>query len=119
VEALTESVEIEVDAYVIEGVSFERAYNHSAAVRLTLADEVLTRTELLPVGTYVVRTGQMRGRLAAHMLEAETNDNVVYWNTMDAWLPIQEVLDGDGEDPPLLPIYKLMEPRGLPLRLVN
>ena len=40
-----------------------------------------------PVGTYVVPTAQTLGRLVAHMLEVETEDNVVYWNTMDAWVP--------------------------------
>lgn len=128
VERLTEAVELELDAYVIEGVDFERAYNHAGAVRLTLADDPVTRTVELPAGSYVVRTGQMRGRLAAHMLEPETNDNVIYWNTMDAWLPLGRVLNpdagdqggfGGGDDgPPLVPIEKLMTPRGLPLTIV-
>ncbi|MBT8337708.1 MAG: hypothetical protein KJO11_13955 [Gemmatimonadetes bacterium] len=119
VEVLTRPMELELDAYVVEGVEFERAYNHAAAVRLELADDVVSRTETLPAGTYVVRTGQMRGRLAAHMLEPETNDNVIYWNTMDAWLPLRAVLGGESEEPALAPIWKLMQPTGLPLRLVN
>ena len=119
VEVLTEAVELDLEAYVIDGVTFERAYNHAAAVRLDLADDPVGVTETLPAGTYIVRTGQMRGRLAAHMLEPETNDNVVYWNTMDAWIPLGAVLDGESDEPALAPILKLMQPRGLPLRLVN
>jgi hypothetical protein len=134
VERLMDEVELEVQAYVIDDVRYEQAYNHAAAVRLVLADEPVTETRSLPAGTYVVRTGQMLGRLAAHMLEAETNDNVIYWNTMDAWLPLArlqatrmaeeeagETQQGFGPrqaGPPLVPITKLMTPVGLPLRIV-
>ena len=78
VETLTRAVELDVQSYVIEGVQFERAYNHSAAVRLDVAADAIDRTVEFPAGSYVVRTGQMRGRLIGHMLEVETNDNVVY-----------------------------------------
>ena len=116
VEMLTEAVEMDVHAYTIEAVDFERAYNHAGAVRLTLADAATPRTVEYPAGTYVVRTGQMRGRLAAHMLEPETNDNVIYWNTMDGWLPLGSLAEG-GEAAEV-PITKLMVPRGLPLTIV-
>jgi hypothetical protein len=116
VETLTEAVELDIHAYTIEAVDFERAYNHAGAVRLTLADDATPRTVEYPAGTYVVRTGQMRGRLAAHMLEPETNDNVIYWNTMDGWLPLGN-LDEGGEAAEA-PITKLMVPRGLPLTIV-
>ena len=132
VETLTRAVEVEVDSYVIEGVTFEQAYNHAGAVRLEVADQPLTRTVEFPAGSYIVRTGQMRGRLIGHMLEPETNDNVIYWNTMDAWLPLGRVLNptpdrpgqggfggGANAGPPLVPIHKLMTPMGLPLRIVD
>lgn len=138
VEQLLAPMELEVSAYVVEGVGFEQAYNHSAAVRLRLADQPITRTMNLPAGTYVVRTGQVLGRVAAHMLEPETNDNVIYWNTMDAWLPLNRILpverrEGDPEDatpgpppggmgqqqgPPLAPIYKVMRPTAMPSRII-
>lgn len=136
VEILRDSVQVETQAYVVQDVRYEVAYNHDAAVRLVLADEPVTQTRTYPAGTYVVRTGQMMGRLAAHLLEPETNDNVVYWNTMDAWLPLarlQALKDGSAgggrpdpeegpqrpaQGPPLAPIVKLMKPQGLPLRMV-
>ena len=40
-----------------------------------------------PKGTFIIRTGQVMGRVAAHLLEPETNDSVVRWNAMDALLP--------------------------------
>ncbi len=137
VERLFEPMEVEVQAYVVEGVGFEQAYNHSAAVRLRLADQPITQTRTFPAGSHVVRTGQMLGRVAAHMLEPETNDNVIYWNTMDAWLPLSRLLpverrEGDPEEatpgppagggqaqgPPLAPIFKVMRPMAIPARII-
>jgi predicted deacylase len=127
VERLVEDAELEVQAYTVGDISYERAYNHAAAVRVEVG-EVVTRTETFPRGTYVVSTEQMLGRLVAHMLEVETDDNVVYWNTMDAWLPRPEAeaqpdrgaFTRDREEgPPLVPIFKLMAPRSLAAELVE
>lgn len=136
VEELLEPMQTEVQAYVVEGVGFEQAYNHSAAVRLKLADQTQTITRTFPAGSFVVRTGQVLGRVAAHMLEPETNDNVIYWNTMDAWLPLNRFFPpaasaaGDDEGPPgppqggaqqgpaLAPIFKIMQPRPIAGKMV-
>ena len=140
VEVLTESDSLTVDAYVVAGVSHEQAYNHAAATRVEVG-EVVTLERRFPVGTYVVPTAQFLGRLAAHMLEPETDDNVVYWNTMDAWLPRprpegEEVELPPGMDrddpraqrflermaergPPVVPIFKLMTPQPLPTKLTG
>ncbi|HSH45094.1 MAG TPA: M14 family metallopeptidase [Longimicrobiales bacterium] len=120
---LTEAAEIAVDAYIVEDVTHERAYNHAAATRVEVGD-VVTIEERFPEGTYVVPTAQFLGRLVAHMLEPETEDNVIYWNTMDAWLPRgpQRYRDRDGEvreREPMVPIYKLMSPMALPTLLVE
>ncbi|MCJ7626836.1 MAG: hypothetical protein MUO50_00465, partial [Longimicrobiales bacterium] len=64
--------------------------------------EVVTLEESFPKGTYVVPTAQFLGRLVAHMLEPETPDNVVYWNTMDAWIP-RPAVEGEGERPSVDP----------------
>ena len=96
---------------------------------------------MFPKGTYIVPTAQFLGRLAAHMLEPETDDNVVYWNTMDAWLPRPAEEPEEAQLPPgvdpddprvaqfmrqqrqrgpaVVPIYKLMTPTALPTRLVQ
>lgn len=96
VEVLTESDSLTVDAYRVAGVTHERAYNHAAATRVEVG-EVLTLEQSFPKGTFVIPTAQFLGRLAAHMLEPETDDNVVYWNTMDAWIPRPaEVVEGEG-----------------------
>ncbi len=119
VETLREPVTRPVDAYRIIGMSYEAAYEHEEAVRLQVRDAG-RREMLLPAGSYLIRTGQLQGRVAAHLLEPETQDGVVYWNRMDELLPTEEVAAfaaGVGEAP-LLPIYKLMEPDPLPTLLL-
>jgi hypothetical protein len=86
VEVLQRPIEIEIEAYTLEDVDYLQEYNHAAAVRVKVG-EVVTRTQRFPAGSFVVSTAQMLGRVVVHMLEPETNDNVVRWNTMDAWLP--------------------------------
>ncbi len=133
VEVLERAATVQVSAYTLAAVTYERAYNHSAATRVVLG-EVVTLEEEFPTGTFVVPTGQMLGRLVSHMLEPETADNVVYWNTMDAWLPIAALSSGGGEGagrgrrggrggdragPPVVPIYKVMAPVPLPSVIMN
>jgi len=134
VERLTSPVSLEVDAYTVAGVTYERAYNHAAATKVEVG-EVVTLDVQFPVGTYVVPTAQFLGRLVTHMLEPETEDNVVYWNTMDAWIPRPENSGGGGrgfgrggrgvgggqqeQGPPLVPIYKLMTPSALPSQVID
>ncbi len=125
VERLDQTVHLHVDAYTVAAVTHERAYNHAAATKVEVG-EVVTLDRDFPTGTYVVPMAQSLGRLAAHMLEVETEDNVVYWNTMDAWLP--RTADAmprafgprnQTESPPLVPIYKLMNSVTLPTSLVR
>ncbi len=119
VEELRESVTLSANVYTIADITYESAYNHDAATKVDIA-ETITREVSLLEGSYVVRTGQMQGRVAAHLLEAETRDGVVYWNRMDAWLPkgqVEEYKAGQAEAPEF-PIYKLMEPTPLPTRLI-
>jgi hypothetical protein len=126
VERLEAPATLRVDAYTVEGVTYEEAYNHAAALRVEVGS-VVTLDQQFPVGTYVVPTAQYLGRLAAHMLEPESSDNVVYWNTMDAWIPRPMADGGAGGGgggaggpaggtsgaqaaTPLVPIYKVMRP---------
>jgi hypothetical protein len=109
VERLDATTTLTVDAYTVDGVTYEQAYNHAAAMRVQVGRVVRDEMEF-PAGTYVVPTAQYLGRLVAHMLEPETDDNVVYWNTMDAWIP----RDPGG----VVPIYKLMRPAAFDASIV-
>jgi len=117
VERLLAPATLEVQAYTVADVLHESQYNHAAVTRIQVGD-VITQTREFAAGTYVVPTSQNLGRLVAHMLEVETEDNVVYWNTMDAWVP-RPGGDRDEGDPPVAPIFKLMAPTALSSVLVG
>ncbi|NNM04619.1 MAG: hypothetical protein HKO65_05900, partial [Gemmatimonadetes bacterium] len=115
IEVLQEDMEIEVEAYVLEGIEHNAEYDHPAAVTVELADEPVTQARMFPKGALIIRTGQVMGRVAAHLLEPETNDSVVRWNAMDAILPR---VGGQGGSQPLVPIFKLMSPMPLPMKVL-
>jgi hypothetical protein len=126
VEVLQDTLTLEVQAYVPANFSWRREYNHDAAVFVEV-EEVVTFTQRFPAGTYVIPTGQVMGRVAAHLLEPETNDNVVRWNTMDAWLPLSEPsrfggggrMGGRTPPPRVIPIWKVMQPVPMPTRIMR
>jgi hypothetical protein len=109
VERLVAPATLEVDAYGIADVTYEQAYNHASALRVEVS-RVVSSERNFPAGTYVVPTAQYLGRVVTHILEPETDDNVVYWNTMDAWIP---------HDGGVVPIYKLMTPAALTSTVVE
>ncbi|MFO7769462.1 MAG: M14 family zinc carboxypeptidase [bacterium] len=119
VEVLREAVTLEVQAYRLEDLRYRREYNHDAAVIVEVG-EVVTVEEEFPEGTYVIPTDQVMGRVAAHLMEPETNDNIFRWNRMDAWLPkprLERWKAGEADEAPLLPVYKLLRPAALPTTL--
>jgi len=160
VEQLREATNLSVAAYTVKGVTHAPQYNHAATTSIQVG-EVVNIERMFPAGTYVVRTGQMQGRVAVHLLEAETTDNVIYWNRMDAWVPrpgatTQAPSDPDDDPPaaagrgagrggapgggrgggrgagpgggqgrggqqgpPLVPIFKVMTPTPMSLRMIN
>jgi len=87
VEVLQEDVELDIEAYNATSIERSSQYDHPASVTVTCADEMVKQTRTFAKGSFVVRTGQSQGWLVTHMLEPETNDNVITWNTMDAILP--------------------------------
>lgn len=121
VEQLVEEITLDVQAYTVGDVGYTRQYNHAAAIEVEVGEVVNVQREF-PAGTYIVPTGQALGRLVSHMLEPETDDNVLYWNTMDAWLPRPEQAGGQDrgdQGPPLVPIYKIMSSRPLPSVIIE
>jgi hypothetical protein len=86
VEVLQEATELSVQGYTVKDITYAREYDHDASVRVEV-DEVVTVERTFPAGTFVVYTAQMMGRVVTYLLEPETDDNVIRWNTMDALLP--------------------------------
>jgi dipeptidyl-peptidase-4 len=131
VERLRRPATLDVQAYTVADVTYASQYNHAAVTRIQVG-EVIEQSRDFPVGTYVVPTAQNLGRLVAHMLEVETEDNVVYWNTMDALVPRPgdaQAQTGRGggrggrggqpAGPPVAPIFKLMAPVALSSHVIE
>ena len=112
IEVLQEETTLGVEAYVLTGVTHGKKYDHHRATFVTVADETVKRKMTFPKGTYIIRTGQMMGRVITHLLEPETNDNVITFNTMDGILP------KPGESS-IIPIFKLTKPTNLATRMLR
>jgi len=138
IEVLREDTELDIEAYNMTGIERNSEYDHPAAVTVTVADEMIKRRRIFKAGSYVIRTGQVMGRVVTHMLEPETNDNVIRWNTMDAILPSMSRGRGggrggagrgrggrggrggqQGQQERIIPIFKLMRPINLPTNMLN
>jgi hypothetical protein len=102
VEELAGPLTAEVDTFTIEKVTRapRRIQGHDNVKVTWRSKEEKMRFE---AGTYVVQTSQPLGLLAAYLLEPQSEDGLVAWNFLDAFLEPQKVL----------PVYKLMRTRDL------
>jgi hypothetical protein len=102
VEELARPLTTDVERFTIETVTrAPRRFQGHDNVRVAgRSEEEKVRFE---AGTYFVRTSQPLGLLAAYLLEPESDDGLVSWNFLDAFLEPQKVL----------PVYKLMRTRDL------
>ena len=145
IEVLQEDTEIPVEAYAPVEYVRGSVYDHPASVTsITVEEETVQVTRMFPKGTYIIRTGQAMGRVITHVLEPETPDNVITWNTMDAILPriggggrrgftgappdttaMQRAGAGQRQGqqqqrpPQVIPIFKLMVPTNLPTKILK
>jgi hypothetical protein len=102
VEELARPLTTDAEKFTVEKVTRapRRIQGHDNLKVTWKSDEEQMRFE---AGTYVVRTSQPLGLLAAYLLEPESDDGLVAWNFLDAFLEPQKVL----------PVYKLMRTRDL------
>jgi hypothetical protein len=96
----------------LKSIERKKVHNHPEAAIVTVEDDTVTQVMDFPKGTYVVRTGQVMGRMVCHMLEPETPENILIWNTMDNLLP-------EPGTNSFIPIYKLPNPTNLPIVLLE
>jgi len=68
-----------------------------------ISGEFETVSRTFPEGTYLVRTAQPLGNLAAYLLEPQSNDGLVTWNFFDRYIVQQWSPDFNP-----YPVYKLM-----------
>ena len=112
VEQTTETKTVQATAYSLGGLSYEDTdNNHRSALVIDVASEMNEQFKI-PEGSYVIRTGQLLGRVVTHLLEPENSDNIFYWNRMTPLIPIADFKEYQNnpqdENHPLLPMWKFM-----------
>jgi dipeptidyl-peptidase-4 len=108
VEELTAPLTVEAENFTITNVHknpviFQRHHE------VRLAGQFKTETVTFPEGTRLVRTAQPLGTLAAYLLEPESEDGLVTWNFLDAYLAPGQVY----------PIAKLTQDAKISSRLLQ
>jgi hypothetical protein len=97
VEELVEPLTAEVESFSVEKVTKDpRPFQGHQGMRLSGTRE--SRNETFPAGSILVRTSNQLGRLAFYLLEAESDDGLIYWNFLDSSI----------EKGKVLPIYRVM-----------
>jgi hypothetical protein len=107
VERLTGAATLEVEAFRLKEIKgAERLYqgHRTNAVK----GEYAVEKREFAAGTYIVRMGQPLGRLAAYLLEAESDDGLLVWNYFD-----RDIVSQWGRGAQTYPVYKLMTPFNL------
>ena len=107
VERLTEAVILETEAFRLKEIKgAERLYqgHRTNAVK----GEYAVEKREFPKGTLVVRTAQALGRLAAYLLEPESDDGLLVWNFFD-----RDIVSQWGRGAQIYPVYKLYFPQSL------
>lgn len=107
VERLTEAVALETEAFRLKEIKgAERLYQGHRTN--TVKGEYAVEKREFPRGTLVVRTAQALGRLAAYLLEPESDDGLLVWNFFD-----RDIVSQWGRGAQTYPVYKLYTPRSL------
>jgi hypothetical protein len=107
VERLTEPVTLETEAFRLKEIKgADRLYQGHRTN--TVKGEYAVEKREFPKGTLVVRTAQPLGRLAAYLLEPESDDGLLVWNYFD-----KDIVSLWGRGTQTYPVYKLFTPRSL------
>ena len=108
VERLTESATLETEAFRLKEIKgAERLYqgHRTNAVK----GEYAVEKREFPKGTWLVRMAQPLGRLAAYLLEPESDDGLLVWNYFD-----RDIVSQWGRGAQTYPVFKLYTPQNLP-----
>ncbi len=109
VEQLAEAQKLTVERFKISGLKPANRLNQGHYTN-SITGQFVTEEKEFPQGTYVIRTAQPLGGLAAYLLEPRADDGLLFWNFFDRYLTPQW---GRGYYP--YPVFRLMEPSDLNL----
>jgi hypothetical protein len=108
VEFLQQDITVEVEGFNVTALKpADRLYQ--GHYMNSVEGEYLYQSKTFSRGTWVIRTGQSLGRLAAYLLEPESDDGLLVWNFFDRHLASQW-----GRGTELYPVYKILKPAALP-----
>jgi len=108
VERLTSAANLEVEAFRLTEIKgAERLYQGHRTN--TVKGEYAVEKREFPAGTWLVRAAQPLGRLAAYLLEPESDDGLLVWNFFD-----RDIVSQWGRGGQTYPVHKLMGPVNLP-----
>jgi dipeptidyl-peptidase-4 len=107
VERLTAPASLDVEAFRLKEIKgAERLYQGHRTN--TVTGEPAGEKREFPAGTFLVRMAQPLGRLAAYLLEPESDDGLLVWNFFD-----RDIVGQWGRGAQTYPVYKLMGPANL------
>lgn len=87
VDVLREDLKLAVEVYRVERLDrASETYEGHSLVSVSVSPRSEERS--IPVGTYVVRTTQALGSLAAYLLEPSADDSLTRWNYFDSGLTV-------------------------------
>jgi hypothetical protein len=103
VERLMEPATVRVEGFTVTELTGARRSNQGHFTT-SVQGEYAQVERQFPAGTFLVRTAQMLGPLAAALLEPESDDGLVTWNFFDRYLGTQW-----GNAPQAYPVYRLLD----------
>jgi len=103
VEKLEEKINVEVEQFNISEIKASKRLYQGHYMNTLNGEFETIKKEFIP-GTYLVKTAQPLGNLAAYLFEAQSDDGLTRWNFLDRYLVPQW---GRGFYP--YPVYRLME----------
>jgi len=86
VKRLTDSTEVEVEAYYAKEMSHPQYYQGHYLKRLKT--EKQTETITLPPGSFFIPAGQQKSNFICYIMEPETDDNLITWGYLDNFLSV-------------------------------
>jgi len=86
VKRLTEPAEVEVEVYYAKEIEHNEYFQGHYLKKVKA--EKKTETVKLPVGSFVIPTGQQKSNLICYIMEPGTNDNLITWGYFDNFLQV-------------------------------
>ncbi|MFC2166470.1 M14 family zinc carboxypeptidase [Acidobacteriota bacterium] len=86
VKRLTESTEVEVEAYTAKEISHDQYYQ-GHYLKQVIAEKQ-TKTITMPPGSFFIPAGQQKSNFICYIMEPETDDNIITWGYLDDFISV-------------------------------